>query len=55
MTFVHHLGRLIRDSVSYAFVTRRVGLLVMVLVGLVLVAVGLAAQAATPYVIYPFV
>lgn len=55
VTFLRHLGRLVHDTFAYAFVTRRIGIVVMILVGLLLVSVGLTVQAATPYVIYPFV
>jgi hypothetical protein len=35
--------------------TRRLGVVVLVVAGFALVAVTLAAQAAAPFVIYPFV
>ncbi|MFM7062367.1 MAG: hypothetical protein ACKO04_02570 [Actinomycetes bacterium] len=55
MALARHLLRLAGDSVSYALTTRRVALLVTLALGLLLVAVGLAAKAAAPLVIYPFV
>jgi hypothetical protein len=50
-----HLARLVGGSLAYATATRRVSLLVVLVVGLVLVALGLAAKAAAPVVIYPFI
>jgi hypothetical protein len=50
-----HLARLVGGSVAYATATRRVSLLVVLVVGLVLVALGLVAKAAAPVVIYPFI
>lgn len=55
MVLARHLIRLAGDSVSYAVTTRRIALLLTLALGLLLVAVGLAAKAAAPLVIYPFV
>jgi len=55
VVLARHLLRLAGDSASYAFTTRRVALLVTLVLGLLLVAVGLAAKAAAPLVVYPFV
>jgi len=55
MVLARHLARLAGDSVSYALTTRRIALLVTLALGLVLVAVGLAAKAAAPIIVYPFV
>lgn len=55
MLFARHLRRLIGDTLAYAVVTRRLSLLVAVVIGLCLVAIGLAAQSAAPFVLYPFV
>jgi hypothetical protein len=52
---VRHLARLAGDSVAYAITTRRIALLITLALGLLLVAVGLAAKAAAPLVLYPFV
>jgi hypothetical protein len=55
MRFLRHLGRLIRDLLSYSIATRRISLLLALVAGLVLTAVSLAGQAAAPFVVYPFV
>lgn len=55
MLFVRHLGRVLRDLFAYSAVTRRVGLLLVVVVGLALVALALVGNAAAPFVLYPFV
>jgi hypothetical protein len=50
-----HIGRILGGSVSYAVATRRVSLLVVIVTGLLLVALGLVGKIAAPLVIYPFV
>ncbi|MCU1497758.1 MAG: hypothetical protein JWM47_1711 [Acidimicrobiales bacterium] len=54
MIFARHLARVLWAAVSYSVASRRIGLLMLVLVGLALVAVASATQAAAPFVLYPF-
>ena len=49
------VGRVATSTLRYGMATRRLGVVVVVLVGFALVAVTVAAQAAAPFVLYPFV
>ena len=54
MILVRHLGRLLWDAVAYSIATRRLSLLLLIVLGFVLVAIASASQAAAPFVLYPF-
>ena len=49
-----YIQRLVLETVKYGLVTKRPYLVVAVILGLVLVAVSVAAQATAPLVVYPF-
>lgn len=55
MLFLGNVRHLIAGCFAYAVVSRRVSLLIALLVGFVLLAIGSAGQAAAPFVVYPFV
>lgn len=54
MLLVRHLWRVAGGVIVHGFRTRRLGVLLAVLVGGTVVAVTLAAQAVAPLAIYPF-
>jgi hypothetical protein len=49
-----HLGLLLVDTVRCGIATRRLALVVLVLLGLAALLLGLAAQVAVPVIVYPF-
>ncbi len=54
MILARHIVRLLGETITMALVTRRISLLVAILVGLVLAAVVVTVQVAAPLVVYPF-
>lgn len=54
MRLLVHVGRVLRESVHYGFATRRASLIVIVVLGLILLALTLAAQTVAPLALYPF-
>jgi TctA family transporter len=55
VVFLHHLVHVVCGCWAYAIASRRVSLLIAVVIGLAALAIGLAGQAAAPFVVYPFV
>lgn len=54
MNLLRHVARLVWETLAFGLATRRVSLVVVVLLGLLLVALVVSAQAAVPFVVYPF-
>jgi len=53
--FMSHVGRLLGSLIQYSLTTRRVGLLIAIVVGVIAVSAAFATSAAVPVVVYPFV
>lgn len=54
MRLMVHVARAIGQAVHYGVATRRMSIVIAVLLGLALVALALGAQAAAPLAVYPF-
>lgn len=54
MLFIRHLGRVLGGLCVHAVRTRRLGVLVLVVLGGTVVAATLLAQVVGPLAIYPF-
>lgn len=54
MRLARHLTGLVVQSVGYSLTTRRFSVVALIVVGLVLVALTATAQAAAPFLLYPF-
>lgn len=54
MVVVRHVLWVLRSLVQFGFSTRNLMVAVIALGGLALLVVALAAQAAAPFVLYPF-
>jgi hypothetical protein len=54
MMFLRHISRALWATVCYSAAQRRITLLLVVVLGLLLISLALASQAATPFVLYPF-
>lgn len=54
MRLAAHVVRMLWEAFRYALATRRVSVVLVILVGLVLLAVALGAQATAPLLLYPF-
>ena len=54
MILARHIVRLLGETVTMAVATRRISLLVAILLGLVLAVVVITVQVAAPLVVYPF-
>lgn len=54
MRFAKHVVQLVGQAAAYGIVTRRLSVIVLILLGLALLALSLAAQTAAPLVLYPF-
>lgn len=55
MILARHVLKVMGSTVAYGFSTRRVALLVLVLLGILLVGLVAATQVVAPIVVYPFV
>lgn len=55
MILARHVLKVVGATVAYGFSSRRIALLVLVLVGIVLVALVAATHVVAPIVVYPFV
>jgi hypothetical protein len=54
MRLAVHLFRLTFESIRYAVATRRPAIAVVFILGLLLLALSLTAQAVAPLALYPF-
>lgn len=54
MIFIRHLVRTVLSAVAYGASTRKISLVILILIGLVLVGLTLATQVVAPVVVYPF-
>lgn len=54
MRLIVHLVRMAFESIRYGLATRRMGVAVVFLLGLLLLAIALTAQTAAPLALYPF-
>lgn len=54
MLFAKHIARLFASVLGYSVTTRRVGMLLVVLIGAVAVTIAAASSAVVPLVVYPF-
>ena len=54
MRLVSHVSRLLYEVVCYGVRQRRLTVVLVVLVGAVVLAIGVASQTAAPVVLYPF-
>ena len=54
MRLVVHISRLLYESLRYALATRRIAVLLVLVVGLALLALSLTAQTVAPLALYPF-
>ena len=54
MRLVRHLCFLLGETVRYGLATRRASVVLVVALGLLLLAITVATQAAAPLVLYPF-
>lgn len=54
MMLLRHVGHLLGQVLRFAVNGRRIGILLLVVVGLALAAVIASAQVASVYVLYPF-
>ena len=52
---MRHVARLLGSTIAYGVSTRRITLLLLVLLGVLLVAVVSAAEVVAPIAVYPFV
>ena len=50
----YHVARLVTESIGYGVSTRRLSVVVLIVVGLLLVAVTITAQTVAPLAVYPF-
>jgi hypothetical protein len=54
VTLIVHLAKLIYDAFRFGLATRRLSVIIIVLLGLLLLALTLTAQAVAPLALYPF-
>ena len=54
MRLIVHVFRLLFESLWYAVATRRVAVLLVLLIGLAMLAISLTAQTVAPLALYPF-
>ena len=54
MRLVVHLAKLFFETTRYAISTRRVSVILVLVLGLALVALSLTAQTVAPLALYPF-
>ena len=54
MRLARHVALLVVETLRFGATTRRYGVALVVVVGLVLLALALTAQVAAPVVLYPF-
>jgi hypothetical protein len=54
MSWLRAVSRLVAETVRYSLATRRSSLLLVVILGLLLLALAIVAQLATPLALYPF-
>lgn len=54
MRLARNVARLLGDALRYAVATRRVSVLLVVVLGLLALAVAVTTQVAVPIALYPF-
>lgn len=54
MRLIIHLFKLVYETLRFSLATRRAAIAIVLLLGLALLALTLAAQVAAPLALYPF-